>query len=513
MEVCLDERAALLARGNRGIRAVRVHVYLLAMAVLGRIPPMPEAWSYIVGRVSDGRLSPEIAWTPSDIAYLATLAAAAALIGQGMNRVASGLPWGRLRLLLGVFLVAWFIFSPFFFGPKSFRLTEYQDYWPTKFLAVYYGGMLLYFVVAAYSIHGILALDAPVVREQLTSYGFGQSVPGALKLLCFGSLDFGAFGPRPLVWILALAAAFFLGWGMYVFYGIPLGLMWIVSITETRAAIGHRFFFETSVLINIAKVVFAFLVIGFGRFLLHYARVLASPRSLADLRHDSRRPTLFLRPFEYDRASFHDLSQSLSERLFDLETGSHSIEEIVVQRFRRIGPVVSVGSPAERTRHDGALRLFLPPEQGWQATVLEMMRSARVIVIVIDESEGLLWELRAIREHRLTRKTVMIFPAVGRQRAWSESFSSFLAEEIGLADIASEVRERADLLAAHRPAAGKLTIYTVKTFTRSAFEAGIFLAGRDALQTLPASPWANRGGSALSGDEAIGPRNDLGRHR
>jgi hypothetical protein len=90
---------------------------------------------------------------------------------------------------------------------------------------------------------------------------------------------------------------------------------------------------------------------------------------------------LYLRPFDSD---------GLRASLSDPET----IEQKLVNTLSRLGQVVTIGKPEEEMPELGGVRLYLPPDQ-WQPKVEDLLRRARLVIIAVDEAEGVMWEIEA----------------------------------------------------------------------------------------------------------------------
>lgn len=102
---------------------------------------------------------------------------------------------------------------------------------------------------------------------------------------------------------------------------------------------------------------------------------------------DSRPPVLYLRSFN------NDFKEDVVR--WDLKTS----EEILTSILNKIGPVLAVGRPDETRRGAfflGAIRIYLG--ENWQSEVEKLMSISRLVVIESSFSEGLLWELNAVRE-------------------------------------------------------------------------------------------------------------------
>ncbi|MGC0318649.1 hypothetical protein [Kitasatospora acidiphila] len=120
----------------------------------------------------------------------------------------------------------------------------------------------------------------------------------------------------------------------------------------------------------------------------HTARIIQRPEELAD-----RSYVLYLRPFYEDRKLYEIRRPSASQRYAQYGSPvSRTWEELLVTTFRRYGRVVAVGQPGERLPLPGAERFYLPLDD-WQSVVSDLIRRARLVVLVAGDGPGTLWEL------------------------------------------------------------------------------------------------------------------------
>ena len=87
-----------------------------------------------------------------------------------------------------------------------------------------------------------------------------------------------------------------------------------------------------------------------------------------------------------------------------------ALEDILVLEFSNYGPIVAIGDPRHKTRYFGAARDFYECED-WRQAVVEHMRKSRAIIIALDETEGVGWELETLAREGLLEKTLLLCPA------------------------------------------------------------------------------------------------------
>lgn len=137
------------------------------------------------------------------------------------------------------------------------------------------------------------------------------------------------------------------------------------------------------------------------------------------LRADEDRFLLYLRPFTADGVplpkpklppvsavfSFRPFPTQLEEELFDVADG-----------YR---PLIAIGKPGDSPSGGRAHRTFLK-DDAWRAYVIDKIRRADAIVMVIDQSEGVRWEIDRLVEERAEHKTLFYFaPAAKDPEIWS----------------------------------------------------------------------------------------------
>jgi hypothetical protein len=165
--------------------------------------------------------------------------------------------------------------------------------------------------------------------------------------------------------------------------------------SETMRACAVGFVLEQLRMYVLAAV--AALVVGwlFARRLLARAQRRLT-FSLEDVtRADPRPPVLFLWSFADDQLSLRETETSLFHRIVRGRSSVSPFEHVIVQRLTTLGPVVALGRPSDTQQPYGAARTYLPHDN-WRDEVKRLLAASRYLVIVLDNSEGLLWELEQI---------------------------------------------------------------------------------------------------------------------
>ncbi len=393
-EHTLDDDIPPLRRFDAAVRVLRVHLYMAATTLLLSIlVPLVAGVARLAGIAASNPLSQGVQvqlsiFNAQALIELAGLLSGVWLVGAGVGKVAGGRA-GMLQLWLGLFVILWFILSDFLFPPQSLGLVAPTRYWPPLFQTIWYAAFATCIVTAAVAMFAIAGLPHPLARAQMRRMGIGHTTLKSLVRIALGPM-----GPsRHTASVIARAATAMLclGWGIYLFCEIPLGLMYRTSLAETRVVLGSSFL-TIEVIATSIKIVAGLGLITLGQTFLRQARIRSFPLENKGDQVD----ILILRPFRFDRSDFSDLDQPLSARIFDLETRTHVIEDTVLNRFAEQGLVIAVAEPDLTARPDGAMQLVLDPPTAWQDQVSDLMQREGVIVIVVDETNGVVWEMRAL---------------------------------------------------------------------------------------------------------------------
>lgn len=119
----------------------------------------------------------------------------------------------------------------------------------------------------------------------------------------------------------------------------------------------------------------------------HLARIIMSPAEL-----DNESFVLYLRNFADD----DDLDRAESRQgipvLTHLLLSGRGEEEQIGRVVSPVGKLVAVGEPGEQLPYVGAERLYLPANN-WHTTMRALIQRAQLVVLVLGDGEGTMWEL------------------------------------------------------------------------------------------------------------------------
>lgn len=156
--------------------------------------------------------------------------------------------------------------------------------------------------------------------------------------------------------------------------------------------------------------ILAILAGGFGGCLLAYAGARVR-RAGARIQRDNAvldnaPPVVYLRPFAADVIA----SATPPVRLGKVDThGLSTHEENLASVFQRAGQFVAISEPWAGDSPLGALRLSV--NDTWQRTVLDLLSSARLIVLRCGTSAGIEWELGQVLQRCAPARVIILLSA------------------------------------------------------------------------------------------------------
>lgn len=117
---------------------------------------------------------------------------------------------------------------------------------------------------------------------------------------------------------------------------------------------------------------------------------------------DPRPPVVYLRSFEDDEVL---ANANIVRGFIQLTTE----EEQYARVLNRIGPFLAIGDPREALPDLGAARIYVGNDD-WRARVEALLARARLIVLRLSATEGLLWELRTVIARNDPSKLLVLVP-------------------------------------------------------------------------------------------------------
>lgn len=124
-------------------------------------------------------------------------------------------------------------------------------------------------------------------------------------------------------------------------------------------------------------------------------------------RVDERQPILFLRAFKDDQVRLRPAKIALMARILELGRGRTTLDQLLLEEATPYGPVVAIGNPSDQNPPYGAARGYFD-DKTWQEAVSDLARNARFIVICLDETPGIRWEVEHLLRNRHAAKTLFL---------------------------------------------------------------------------------------------------------
>jgi hypothetical protein len=133
-------------------------------------------------------------------------------------------------------------------------------------------------------------------------------------------------------------------------------------------------------------------------------------------RKEHRAIVLYLRSFGDDTIKVR--ARATDGRIFLERFLRISFEELVTDHLWRFGPVVAIGNPQTRDQLAplGAARDY-ESDATWQQKAASLMQGAALIVAVLGETPGFLWEIERIVTLGFTSKLLLVLPPPWTQKA------------------------------------------------------------------------------------------------
>ena len=192
----------------------------------------------------------------------------------------------------------------------------------------------------------------------------------------------------------------------------------------------------------VAMLAVSAFLFGLSRLFLIATKRLAAMTAARLRAIDERPPVLYLRSFRNDALPAEAGNEGIT-RFFDPYRESGRLEELVVSRATALGPVVAIGDPKTPIQRTGAARLWAA-DADWQDVVTALMAEAAAIVVVMDFTENLRWEIETLVRRAGLDRTIFVFPPPARQEGHAHATRMIeileAAQIIGRRDVAVMTR-------------------------------------------------------------------------
>jgi hypothetical protein len=122
---------------------------------------------------------------------------------------------------------------------------------------------------------------------------------------------------------------------------------------------------------------------------------------------DRRPPVLFLRSFRDDLVPLAAPKAGFVYKLFNYTERNKSLDQILLEEGTALGPVVALGNPRDTVPPYGAARGYAE-HRDWRRMVADLMEAASAIVICVDDTENLWWEMEHVGENKYLNKSLLL---------------------------------------------------------------------------------------------------------
>ncbi len=118
---------------------------------------------------------------------------------------------------------------------------------------------------------------------------------------------------------------------------------------------------------------------------------------------------LFLRSFSDDQVRLSRPAYGFFGRLILLGEPRPLLDHLLLEEGASVGPVVAIGAPGSRPPF-GAVRTYVTNDE-WKNVVAELADAASIVVIAVDKTDGVLWELDHLERNNQRQKVLYLLPS------------------------------------------------------------------------------------------------------
>src|SRR5262249_55699350 len=134
-------------------------------------------------------------------------------------------------------------------------------------------------------------------------------------------------------------------------------------------------------------------------------------------RSDSRAPILFLRAFADDQIVLAKPWLPFLGRVLERGRPTTYLDHLITEEGSIYGPVVALGNPHDAFPPYGAARGYFEGAT-WQQAVAKLAADSSAIVICLDDTDGVWWEVEhLVAERHLDKTLFLLHPKYSRPQA------------------------------------------------------------------------------------------------
>ena len=124
---------------------------------------------------------------------------------------------------------------------------------------------------------------------------------------------------------------------------------------------------------------------------------------------DNRTPILLLRSFEEDFGTVEKKPYLKISRIIIDFWPQPIFEHVLIEELWRYGPPVALGRPGEKLPPLGAAREYVVNED-WCQRITNLIEESKLILLIIGNTESVMWEINKIFEMEALNKLIIVFP-------------------------------------------------------------------------------------------------------
>jgi WD40 repeat protein len=202
---------------------------------------------------------------------------------------------------------------------------------------------------------------------------------------------------------------------------------------------------------------------------------------------DPRPPMLFLRAFRDDQVDLRPPKLTFLGWLTEFGQRKTNLDHVLLEEGTPYGPVVAIGKPDDRFPPYGAARGYFD-NKTWQQAVGGLVKESAAIVLCVDDTEGIWWEIEHLAGAKRLRKVLFLLHPRHAGNAQNAALTTRLLKAIGgNPEELNYPGGRTHTLSVFVDSDGGIAVTQSRTFSRVAFILALrqFLRGKLGMQPIP----------------------------
>lgn len=268
---------------------------------------------------------------------------------------------------------------------------------------------------------------------------------------------------------------------------IPLGVWYVQTMTGmgatasgTQLAIGYALGAVMVIISMLIAFVTVYYILVLGRWATKAVRRLLS-RSLEEVQAlDPRPPILFLRSFADDQVALTPRRFDFKQWFLDETSRSMNLDYLILQEGTEVGPTVALGKPGDPAPPYGVARGYFE-HNDWKKAVSNLCQQAKGIILVLDTTEGVAWEIELLLAQSYLPKTLVLLKQEDCGTEQGQRLLRLITDKIdGKGEVAGLLRDRTggkqgEVLGLWMDASGKAHLLTTTRASSYAYQMALRL--------------------------------------